>query len=56
MIVSIKESGNKKVKITKDKYGTELYIMRNGFQWSGSPVDEEILSMILSVIEEYFSA
>ena len=54
-LYSIKESGSrKKVKITNDGYGLEMYTMRNGFQWSGCGVDDELLHMIKSAIEEYF--
>lgn len=51
----IKESGHrKKVKITDDGYGLEFYTMRNGYQWSGFGVDDELLAMMRSAIDEYF--
>lgn len=53
-IIALVEKGKKKVKITNDGYGIELYIMRNGFQWAGSGVDEEMLKMIQEAIGKYF--
>jgi len=37
-----------------DGYGLELYTMRNGYQWSGVGVDDEMLSMIKAAIDEHF--
>jgi len=48
-----KVAGKKKVRITNNKYGLELYTMMNGFQWSGQPVDDGMLSLIKEAIEEY---
>jgi hypothetical protein len=53
-ILVLKESGRKKVKITNYGFGIEIYIMRNGWQWSGSGVDDQLLLMIKDSIEEYF--
>ena len=54
-LFSIKESSEKKkVKIEDDGFGLYLFIMRNGHQWTGSSVDDELLSMIRSAIDDYF--
>jgi len=45
--------GKKKVKIQRDKYGEELHVMTNGFQWTGMGIDSDILEMIIECIEEY---
>lgn len=52
-LLVLKEDGKKKVKITDDGYGLELYTMRNGFQWTGQEVDEKILRMLREIINEY---
>jgi len=49
------ESGTrKKAKIVRDKYGMELFVMMNGWQWNGTGVDDEMLMMIRTAIENYF--
>jgi hypothetical protein len=53
-LLVLKEDGKRKVKITNNGYDFELYIMRNGFQWTGQKVDEKILRMLREIINEYF--
>lgn len=53
--VILKESGKNKVKIVRDIYGLDLFIMRNGQQWFGHGVDDEILKMTVDAINDYFS-
>ena len=44
----------KAVQISNDGiYGFEMKTMRNGFQWSGFPVDDELLDMIAEAIDAY---
>jgi hypothetical protein len=50
----IEHGERKKVKIQDSGYGVEFLTMRNGFQWSGFRVDDEILSMMKEAIEQYF--
>jgi len=44
---------DKKVEIKEDKYGIMLSIMKNGWQWTVTEVDEEILDMIYTAIQFY---
>jgi hypothetical protein len=53
--VKITSGERKKVLITKNNYGIEIMTMKNGFQWSGMPVDEEMLDMLVECIEKYRS-
>jgi len=50
----LKECGKKRVKIEDQGYGLEFFTMRNGWQWAGFDVDEELLKMMQDVIAEYF--
>ena len=43
----------KKVMIRDDGYGLELLTMIDGFQWTGQPIDEEVLEMIEETIDAY---
>ena len=50
-----KTNGKKGVKLEL-AYGTlTLLTMRNGYQWSGCGVDDELMEMIVDVIDEYQS-
>ena len=52
--IRIEEINNKLgVKLVNDGYGLELLIMRNGYQWTGSGVNDEIIGMIINVLSEY---
>ena len=51
----LKQNGNKRVKIIDDKYGTDFHTMRNGFSWSGFPVDIELLKIMKDTITEYLT-
>lgn len=56
ILYTIIESGSKKkVRIEDRGYGLEFFTMRNGWQWSGFGVDDELLSMMQKAIEEYFA-
>lgn len=48
-------SGKKAVKITSDEFGLEFYTMRNGYQWSGFGVDDELLEMMRDAIDRYLT-
>jgi hypothetical protein len=50
----IEHGERKKIKIIEDAFGLSFLTMRNGFQWSGFGVDDEILSMMQEAIEQYF--
>ena len=47
------EHGKKKVRLHDDGYGLELLTMRNGYQWTGAGVDDELLDMLAQVIAKY---
>ena len=52
--IRIEEINNKLgVKLVNDGYGLELFTMRNGYQWTGSGVNDEIIDMIINVLSEY---
>ena len=52
--IRIEEINNKLgVKLVNDGYGLELFTMRNGYQWTGSGVNDEIIGMIINVLSEY---
>lgn len=53
-VLVFKSDGNKKVKITNDGFGLELYTMRNGWQWTGQGVDSKLLHLMRDAINEYF--
>lgn len=54
MIESISKSNKKKrVKIIQDKYGIDLAITTNGYQWLTLPVSVEVLNMIKDAINQY---
>lgn len=44
------ENGNKKVRMSEDKYGVYLSVTHNGYQWTSVQVDEQILDMIEGII------
>lgn len=48
-----KRKDKKGVVIREDKYGIEVLTMRNGYQWSGMPMDEELLDMLQEAIAEF---
>ncbi len=48
-----KRSGKKAVELREDKYGIELTTMRNGFQWTGMPLDAELIDMLEQAIAEF---
>ena len=48
-----KVSGKKGVVIREDKYGIEVLTMRNGYQWSGMPMDAELIDMLEQAIIEF---
>lgn len=48
-----KLSGKKGVIIRDDKYGIEVLTMRNGYQWSGMPMDDELIDMLEAAISEF---
>ncbi len=51
-----RENGKKKVKLTNEGFGLDLYTMRNGYQWTGMGVDIELLRMLKDVITEYLES
>lgn len=52
----IKENGNIKAKvIICDKYDDELLTMRNGWQWSGAPLNENLACQIIDALNEYLT-
>ena len=48
-----KVSGKKGVVIREDKYGIEVLTMSNGYQWSGMPMDAELIDMLEQAIVEF---
>ena len=48
-----KRNGKRGVVIREDKYGIEVLTMRNGFQWSGMPMDAELIDMLEQAIVEF---
>jgi hypothetical protein len=49
----VSERGKKAVRLHDDGYGLELLTRRNGYQWTGAPVDDDILEMLEEVIDAY---
>ncbi len=47
--------GDVKCKIERDKYDMNMLSTRNGYQWSGMPVDDEMIDMLHDLIIEYKS-
>jgi hypothetical protein len=47
-----RESGNNKVRVESTKYGMELSICTNGWQWTGQNVNVEIFEMIQECADE----
>ena len=56
LVVEIKISDKKAVKIERDKYSLSLLTIRNGLQWSGCTVDEDMLDTIVDCIGDYKKA
>lgn len=54
IICASREQLKKKVKIEKDGHCTTLLVMRNGYQWNGTGVDDQLLKMIRACIDDYF--
>ena len=48
-----KRNGKKGVVIREDKLGVEVLTMRNGYQWSGMPMDAELIDMLQEAIAEF---
>lgn len=48
-----KRNGKKGVVIREDKWGVEVLTMRNGYQWSGMPMDAELIDMLQEAIAEF---
>ena len=48
-----KRNGKRGIVIREDKYGIEVLTMRNGFQWSGMPMDAELIDMLEQAIVEF---
>jgi hypothetical protein len=46
-------AGKNKVRIAKNKYGTELSICTNGFQWTGMSVNMEIFELLDDAVKEF---
>jgi len=51
--MSLSKQGDKKVEIKKDKYGLYISITKNGYQWTSTEIDNEILGLIIDCIEMY---
>lgn len=49
------EQGKRKVKIQNDGFDNALSVMKNGWQWTGFPVDDELLLMMRQAIHDYFT-
>jgi hypothetical protein len=48
-------AGKKSVTLTEEFGRPHRMVMMNGAQWSSVPVDDEVLSMIAKIIDEYFT-
>ena len=55
-VVSVHGEGKVRVKIQHDKYGTDLLTTRNGYQWSGFPIDREMAKQIIMAMSEYLNS
>ncbi len=42
-----------RVKIVKDDYSMDLMLMTNGYQWTGAPINDELIDLLEEVIKEY---
>lgn len=49
----IVEALPRRVTIHNDGYGLELLTMRNGYQSTGCPVDDELIDMMAECIDKY---
>ena len=54
LVLVSKTSGKLQVSLEKDQFGFDLYLMKNGYQRTGVPVNDTLLLMIKEAIEEYF--
>jgi len=46
--------GKKGVLIRKDEHGSqEILTMVNDFQWSGMPIDDDVVEMLASALAEF---
>jgi len=50
------ENGQIKAEVRVDKYGAELFTMRNGFQWTGQPLGPELAKLTIEVLQQYLEA
>lgn len=48
-----KRNGERGVVIREDRWGVEVLTTRNGYQWSGMPMDEELIDMLQEAIAEF---
>ncbi len=51
-VIFKKKRGKREVKITNKIFGLELYITKNGNQWTGVDVDIKLLKMIQNIVSE----
>lgn len=47
--------GDKSIVIKSGKYGVELMVMQNGFQWTTVNLDAELLNMLGAVVTQFKS-
>ena len=52
----IKENGKVKAKVViDDRYGDEMLTMRNGWQWTGFPLNEDLAFQMIDALNEYLT-
>lgn len=53
-IISIKKSkGKLGVNIEHSKYDKQILTTRNGWQWSGMPINDDLADLLIDVLIEY---
>jgi len=48
-----KTNGKLRAKVEDDGYGTSLLTMRNGYQWTGQPMEPELAKLTIEALQEY---
>lgn len=54
--IILKENGKLKARLESTKYGDELFLTRNGWQWVGQGITPELARLAIEVLSEYLDA
>ena len=49
----LREDGDNKVRILTDRYGTHLEISKNGWQWTGTEINDSLTKLLIEALQKH---